>query len=267
MKNNNKEKLIDSFENIDPDYIDSAAEVYLGIPPKKNNRQYLRYIGLVAAAAMLLFAILFVVLLSRRAPEGPALTSLNSTLINENPVVSITNNTAEASSRAVVTTPPTHDGWHDGFYFAKIGGQGITDSTPVTQTDPSITSAATYDQKGRYPAFILEHQNRASLVYNEKNASMTPIDPSKDQLYYSKIKVDESVSYAINSRFNGEGWYVFYNSNSFYYESYDVVSSSLLLDSKGNVCSLNLCMINGKVLVDNDYRDVSAMVLVEVDVN
>ena len=266
MKNNNKEKLIDSFENIDPDYIDSAAEVYLGIPPKKNNRQYLRYIGLVAAAAMLLFAILFVVLLSRRAPEGPALTSLNSTLINENPVVSITNNSAEASSGAVVTIPPTYDGY-DGFYFVKIGGQGITDSTPVTQTDSSITSAETYDQKGRYPAFILEHQDRASIVYNEKNASMTPIDPSKDQLNYSKIKVDESVSYAINSRFNSEGLYVFYNSNSFYYESYDVVSSSMLLDSKGNVCSLNLCMINGKVLIDNDYRDVSAMVLVEVDVN
>ncbi|MBO4355874.1 MAG: hypothetical protein J5850_03355, partial [Clostridia bacterium] len=75
MENNNKNNLIDSLEKIDQEFIDSAADISLGIPPKKGKRQYLRYLGLAAAAALLLIAMLSLVLLNNRRPGNTLVTT------------------------------------------------------------------------------------------------------------------------------------------------------------------------------------------------
>ena len=251
MENNNKNNLIDSLEKIDQEFIDSAADISLGIPPKKGKRQYLRYLGLAAAAALLLIAMLSLVLLNNRRPGNTLVTTGGIPITGEitsgneatsNPSAFITTN------EFPVTTKPTLDGEEEGF---------------IIYRSPEVTQF--YD-KDLYSVSVLGLRDGGAAAIEEKNSSLKPFNLEKNSLGIDINRVISSIDSKMNFMFSPLNS-IWYNGDPFHYENYVIIMTGIYKNANSNSFLFNVCIINGKVDTEDGTKDIKASVVIEVDIS
>ena len=265
---NNLNKLIDSLETIDPDFIESAADISLGVPPKKDKRRYWQYLGLAAAAALLVIAVLSFAILHISRPDNPVLTSLQTTdekmqLNSKQPASVMTERSPVTDVEPVTTTAPSIDG----LLIGSVKNYSVFSIKTYSDDGAELSAAAVVLDEPEitiYPAFISGYSNSNKSLYREYG--YYDDDHYKDNYSFDidDAAVTESIEYWLDFFFSSEttiNGYVFHYNNS-----YKINNQRIVEAKNGRFYQVNSCTAYGLADTENGQSFSAASVIVELDV-